>query len=365
MKLLKTKKYTILLNILKYSFIGVIAFALILPTLFTNNYMKVVKAEGSPLMTVFNITDTTAQLNGENFPEGSYEIYFVRSDGVRPTHINSNILDDNGNFYNYTITAVVPCTSYTISARRDSATGEVLASVDFETPALLGDTCVFNLPKITSVNPTSGKVGDMITITGENFIVLDKLFFNLTRATPNTNSATEIKVKVPAGATNGIITIITNNGSISSSDSFTVIDNSQGGDEPGGNSNQGTDDDSERIGGITFKKGSLVPDCNTGEIDPETGNYKNPCDFNMVMALINKVINFLLITLATPLFALILVYVGWLYLSDMGSSENITKAKKIFKNVFIGYIIALAAWLIVKTILVSVGFDPKQAFLEI
>lgn len=117
----------------------------------------------------------------------------------------------------------------------------------------------------------------------------------------------------------------------------------------------------------------LVPDCNTGPvikipaetktvdgkeiiITPEKYEYENPCDFNAVMAIINKVINFLLITLATPLFALILIYVGWLYLSAGGSSENVTKAKKILKNALIGYVIALAAWLIVKTILTTLGF---------
>lgn len=96
----------------------------------------------------------------------------------------------------------------------------------------------------------------------------------------------------------------------------------------------------------------LVPDCNI----IVNGVMTKPCDFNSLMTLINSVINFLLITLATPLFALILIYVGWLYLSSGGSSENVTKAKKILKNAFIGYVIALAAWLIVKTILTTLGF---------
>jgi hypothetical protein len=76
----------------------------------------------------------------------------------------------------------------------------------------------------------------------------------------------------------------------------------------------------------------------------------------MVMHLINTVINFLLITLATPLFALIIIYVAWLYLSDMGNASNITKAKTIMKNAVFGYVIALAAWLIVKAILLSLNF---------
>jgi hypothetical protein len=111
---------------------------------------------------------------------------------------------------------------------------------------------------------------------------------------------------------------------------------------------------------VQFK--GLVPICNT-MVDGAKGGFSDPCDFDVLLAFVNKIINFLLVVMATPLFALILVYVGWLYLSDMGSAENIGKAKKILKNVVIGYIIALAAWLIVKTILSTLGFNPKDAFL--
>ena len=101
----------------------------------------------------------------------------------------------------------------------------------------------------------------------------------------------------------------------------------------------------------------LVPDCNiTGKLNSTSDNYAVPCDFNMIMKMINDVINFLLVKMATPLFALILIYVGWLYLSDMGSVENVSKSKKILKNALIGYVIALAAWIIVKTILSGLGY---------
>ena len=72
--------------------------------------------------------------------------------------------------------------------------------------------------------------------------------------------------------------------------------------------------------------------------------------------MVNNVINFLLFVLATPLVAMILVYAGWLYLSSGGSDENIKKAKGMMKNAVIGYIIGLASWLIIKTILNIVGF---------
>ncbi len=100
--------------------------------------------------------------------------------------------------------------------------------------------------------------------------------------------------------------------------------------------------------GFWSKGGGLIPECNNG-----------PCVFNELMQLINNVIKFLLFTIATPLAALGIVYAGWLYLSSGGNTENTTKAKKILTNIVIGYIIALAAWLIVNTIIKSLGLDSS------
>lgn len=111
---------------------------------------------------------------------------------------------------------------------------------------------------------------------------------------------------------------------------------------------------------VALFSAGLVPDC--AENTAVDGVYG--CDFNYFMTLLNKVINFVLYTLATPIFALIIVYAGWLYLSDGGNSENVGKAKKILKNAVIGYVIALAAWLIVKTILTSLGFNSGTTFLS-
>lgn len=104
----------------------------------------------------------------------------------------------------------------------------------------------------------------------------------------------------------------------------------------------------------------LVPDCNKGSLNENGDNYSNACDFNQLMTIINNVINFIAVKLATPLFALILFYVGWLYLSDMGSAENVKRAKNIIKNALIGYVIVLSAWLIVKTILSALGYSGES-----
>ena len=112
----------------------------------------------------------------------------------------------------------------------------------------------------------------------------------------------------------------------------------------------------------------LVPDCGvtkseTSSTGKEKTSVGTPCGFNDFMQLINNVINFLLFVIATPLVAIIFCYAGFLLLTSGGSAERMTKVKSIFFNVVIGYIIALIAWLLVKTILVTVGFDPKDAFL--
>ena len=120
----------------------------------------------------------------------------------------------------------------------------------------------------------------------------------------------------------------------------------------------------------TSNSKSIVPNCGKLETYKDStglviNGIKTPCDFNYFMILINNIINFLLFVIATPLAALIICYAGWLYLSSGGSSENISKAKKILLNLVIGYVIALAAWLIVKTILKTLGVDPSiETFLK-
>lgn len=99
----------------------------------------------------------------------------------------------------------------------------------------------------------------------------------------------------------------------------------------------------------------IVPRCNIGNI--VNNDYEDSCDFNALMELINRVINFALFVLATPLFAILIMYAGFLYINDGGSSKKISEAKDIFKKALLGYAIALVAWLVVKTIMSSLGFN--------
>lgn len=81
-----------------------------------------------------------------------------------------------------------------------------------------------------------------------------------------------------------------------------------------------------------------------------------PCDFNQLIIMINTIIHFLLFTIATPLVALIICYVAFLFLTSGGSAENRTKGKKILKNVLLGYLVGLAAWLVINTLVKALGF---------
>lgn len=71
------------------------------------------------------------------------------------------------------------------------------------------------------------------------------------------------------------------------------------------------------------------------------------CDFNDLTTLVNKVIDFLLVTVAFPISAALFAYAGFLYLTAAGDEGQVKKAHGVFLNVFWGLIFALAAWLII------------------
>lgn len=74
------------------------------------------------------------------------------------------------------------------------------------------------------------------------------------------------------------------------------------------------------------------------------------CDFSDLVLLVQKIINFLIFTLAFPISALMFAYAGILMLTAGGKEGQIKKAKSIFMGVAIGLVLMLAAWLIVYTI---------------
>jgi hypothetical protein len=74
-----------------------------------------------------------------------------------------------------------------------------------------------------------------------------------------------------------------------------------------------------------------------------------PCNFNAFMTLIKNGI-FDLVLISTLIVVFMLVYAGFKLLTSQGNTAAYTDVKKIFGKVVWGYVIVLAAWLIVYTI---------------
>jgi len=74
------------------------------------------------------------------------------------------------------------------------------------------------------------------------------------------------------------------------------------------------------------------------------------CHFGDIFETINNIIRGLIL-IAIPFAALLLSYAGYLYLTSAGDGGKVKKAHEIFKNVGVGLVIMLSAWLIINTIL--------------
>jgi len=82
------------------------------------------------------------------------------------------------------------------------------------------------------------------------------------------------------------------------------------------------------------------------------------CDFNMLVITVNKFINFALTLIATPIMLFMLFKTAWEFFTAGGSTEQIKRAKQRLLAIVIGYVIALTAWLVIKTIIILlVGED--------
>lgn len=121
---------------------------------------------------------------------------------------------------------------------------------------------------------------------------------------------------------------------------------------------------------LSFAQSGLIP-CGTEKkplaMSPDGktqtgGEIVNPCKFEHIFELINKVVNFALFQLALPIAAVMFAYAGFLMIFSGGESGKRTKAKGIFWNVALGLILAAAAWIIIHTILGIVGYNTGDGF---
>lgn len=80
------------------------------------------------------------------------------------------------------------------------------------------------------------------------------------------------------------------------------------------------------------------------------------CDFGQLMVLVDNVIKFVLFKMVIPIAAILFAYAGFTLVTAPGQ-EAITKAKNTFTDVVLGLAVAIAAYLIIKTLLSILGYD--------
>jgi len=101
---------------------------------------------------------------------------------------------------------------------------------------------------------------------------------------------------------------------------------------------------------------------NTGLVACGKGDSA-PCGFGDLLVLIDTIIKFVLFKMAVPIAAIMFAYAGFLLITAGGEAAHArTKAKEIFVNTLFGLIIAVAAFLIIKTILMIFGFKEIGMF---
>ena len=89
----------------------------------------------------------------------------------------------------------------------------------------------------------------------------------------------------------------------------------------------------------------IIPDCGI-IVD---GKINKECDYNDFLQLIKNIINWLIL-FSFPVAALVFAWAGFKYMTT-GISDQKSAAKSMLVKVFIGFVIILASWLIVNTIL--------------
>ena len=82
---------------------------------------------------------------------------------------------------------------------------------------------------------------------------------------------------------------------------------------------------------------TLVPSCDTD------------CTYSHLLQLAQNILTFL-IEISIPIAVIVFAVAGFMYMTAGGDESKIKSAHKIFRNTIVGFIIVLAAWLIVYAI---------------
>lgn len=147
---------------------------------------------------------------------------------ISGSHFDANPSLDVVKFNDINASVTAASDSQLVVTVPDSATsGKISVTINGQTVVSSLDFTVTVAPKISSFSPVNGLAGDTIVITGSNFssaITDNTVTFggNATASIISAN-ATQIKVKVPAGATTGNISVTVGGLQGNSATSFEVL----------------------------------------------------------------------------------------------------------------------------------------------
>lgn len=112
---------------------------------------------------------------------------------------------------------------------------------------------------------------------------------------------------------------------------------------------------------VSDKGGSVFDAPSTGDMGliPCDGPE---CDLNSFFQLLNNLISFFFSTLLLPLFVLMILYLGYSYIAAQGKPGQHAKLGNMAKHMVLGLVLMLCAWVIVRTILVAIGFQDSLGF---
>ncbi len=86
--------------------------------------------------------------------------------------------------------------------------------------------------------------------------------------------------------------------------------------------------------------------------DPTHGITSEPCTFNDLLILASRVIRFAMYLIAIAA-AIVIIYIGWIFLTAGGSTEKLAKAKHAAISWVTGVALILCAWLAVSFVIRS------------
>lgn len=129
-------------------------------------------------------------------------------------------------------------------------------------------------------------------------------------------------------------------------------------------------------GGIDAKGNTVPPDpscinASSNEVaDEVTGASAkiipcvNKCDLGSVLQLLNNVIEFLIKVLLFPVAIAMFMYAGYQYIISQGQPVKKVNVKRMVGKLILGILLILCSWVIVKTLLVSLGYTDTLYFFE-